>query len=125
MPRALADDLVRFVQTHLGSVWALKMMLAMRAESDQPWSVDALVRELRASPPLIEELLDRFQRIGLAMRQDDLTWCWQPATPEMVELAKGVAEAYAVMPFGVIQAIAEAPEDRLRQFADAFRLRKD
>lgn len=124
MPRALADDLVRFAQTHLGSVWALKMMIAMREEPTQTWSVETLVRELRASAPLVTELLDRFERIGLAMRDNGEGWCWRPATPEMEELANGLAEAYAVMPFGVIQAIAEAPEDRLKQFADAFRLRK-
>ena len=59
------------------------------------------------------------------MQNNGDSWSWRPATPEMEELAGSVVEAYAVTPFGVIQAIAEAPEDRLRQFADAFRMRKD
>jgi hypothetical protein len=124
MVGALADDLVRFVQTHLGSVWALKLMLTLMREPDRSWTVEALVRELRASSAVISPLLSRFVRIGLAIETDG-DWTWRPATPEMEELAGKVAHAYAVTPFGVIQAIAEAPEDRIRGFADAFRLRKD
>jgi hypothetical protein len=125
MARPLSDDLVEFVQTGLGSVWALKMMVAMMAEPNRAWSAAELVRELRASDTVISRLLDRFQQIGLAIEGKDHTWHWRPAAPELEELANGVARAYAVTPFGVIQAIAEAPESRLRQFADAFRLRKD
>jgi len=125
MVNALAEDLVKFVQTHLGSVWALRLMLAMQAGPERRWTVEELRLELRATDTLISSLLDRFERLGLAMRLDDGTWCWRPAVPEVEQLARSVAEAYAVTPFGVIQAIAEAPEDRLRQFADAFRLQKD
>jgi hypothetical protein len=99
-------------------------MIAMMAEPDRAWTRTALVHELRASDSLIASLLDRFQRIGLAVADDD-NWYWRPATPELEDLASSVAKAYAVTPFGVIQAIAEAPEGRLQQFADAFKLRKD
>jgi hypothetical protein len=123
MATPLAEDLVKFVQTHLGSVWALRLMLVMRENPTHPWTANALRLELRASDSLIASLLDRFERTGLAVREGDI-WCWRPAVPEIEQLSRAVADAYAVTPFGVIQAIAEAPEDRLRQFADAFRLQK-
>jgi hypothetical protein len=125
MVKPLADDLVRFLQTHLGSVWALRLMLAMRAEPERAWTAELLVRELRASDRLIARLLYRFQDIGLVVKHDTDTWHWQPAVAEMEALSRDIAEAYAVTPFGVIQAIAEAPNENLRQLADAFRLRKD
>jgi len=125
MARPLSDDLVQFVQTYLGSVWALKMMVAMMAEPSRAWTAAELVRELRASDTVISRLLHRFQQIGLAIEDPANMWCWRPATPELEELSTAVAKAYTETPFGVIQAIAEAPESRLRAFADAFRLRKD
>ena len=125
MSRALADEYIRFAQTYLGSVWALKLMLTLMQDGERPWTVDALVRELRASPLLIGQLLARFEHLGLASNRGTDGWSWQPATPEVTELSRGVADAYAVTPFGVIQAIAEAPPDSIRLFADSFRLRKE
>lgn len=125
MSKLLNDALVEFVQSHLGSVWALKLMLIMMAEPARVWAAPELVRELRGTDTLISRLLARFQVIGLAAEGDAGTWIWQPATPELEAMSKGVRDAYEVTPFGVIQAIAEAPDSRLRQFADAFRFRKD
>lgn len=124
MATPLAEDLIKFVQTQLGSVWALRLMLAMREDSARAWTVEALRLELRASDTLIASLLERFEQTGLAICEDGDVWCWRPAVPEIDLLARDVADAYAVTPFGVIQAIAEAPAERLRQFADAFRLQK-
>jgi hypothetical protein len=125
MVSPLADDLVRFVQSHLGSVWALRLMLTMQANPQRQWTVDSLKRELRANDLLVARLLERFEQIGLAIKDGADMWQWCPAVPEVDALARAVAEAYAVTPFGVIQAIADSPNDRLRQLADAFRLHRD
>ena len=77
-------------------------------------------KPIEADAPIL-----RGKRLGLVTNNNSEGWSWQPATPEVAELSRGVAEAYAVTPFGVIQAIAEAPPDSIRLFADSFRLRKD
>ena len=110
MSRDVSDDFVRFVQVELGSVWALKAMLALRASPHQDWSVEGLVRELRASPPLIADLLDRFEKSRLVKRRDPDAWRWHPATRELESVADRIAKAYAVRPVSVIQMIAEAPQ---------------
>jgi hypothetical protein len=125
MPRPLPEDLVSFIQTHLISMWALRLMLTLKTDPDRTWTAQMLVRELRANDVLVSGLLDRFQLMGLSIKNDEDVWCWRPATPELETLAQGVAEAYAVTPFSVIQTIAAVPENRLRQFSDAFKLRKD
>ena len=124
MDRTLPDDVVNFLQTHLGSIWALEMMLVLHHSKDRTWTVEHLVREMRAADQLVAGLLDRFQRLGLVTESNG-SWRWDVQSPDMVELTQKVSEAHAVTPFAVIQAIAETPEQRLRQFADAFRLRKD
>lgn len=121
----LSEGLVRFIRAHLGSVWALEVMLRMSAAPARDWAVDVLVRELRASDPLVAGVLDQFQRSGLTTKNADGTWRWQPATPELKRAADGLLEAHAVTPVAVIQAIVDAPRGRLSDFADAFRLRKD
>src|SRR5437763_696943 len=112
MSSALASELIHFAQTYLGSVWALKLMLTLMDDHNRPWTVDALVREMRASPLLISQLLARFEKLGLVSDNGNQGWTWQPVTAEVAELSRGVADAYAVMPYGIIQAIAEAPRHR-------------
>ncbi len=87
--------------------------MALRAAPGQHWTVEALVRELRASPLLISELLSRFEKSGLATRSESGGWRWRPATPELEAVTDRIANAYAVRPVSVIQMIAEAPQESL------------
>jgi hypothetical protein len=125
MDRRLSNDVVTFIHTHLGSIWALELMLLMMAQPEKAWTIEMLVRELRATHTLVAGLLERFQRSELATETPPGTWRWSAATDELRHITKELAAAHAVTPFAVIQAIANAPELRLRQFADAFRIRKD
>jgi hypothetical protein len=120
----LPDDVVDFIRSHLGSVWALQLMLTLMAEPARAWTLEALVRDMRANDLLVSSLLDRFQRDGFVVKHDGL-WRWQPATKKIEELSRQVAAAHATTPFAVIQIIATAPARSLAHFADAFRLRKD
>ncbi len=109
MSSALSSELIHFAQTYLGSVWALKLMLALMHEGSRPRTVEGLVRELRASPLLIGQLLARFEKLGLVSDHSQDGWVWQPATEAVAELSRSIADAYAVTPHGIIQVIAEAP----------------
>lgn len=119
----LSDELVRFIHAHLHSVWSLELLLILTKQPEQQWTVDSLVRQMRGSTSLVAGLLDRFQREGLIASPSAGHWQWKPATPELRTLSMQIAEAYARTPFAVIQAIAEAPNPSVMDFADAFRLR--
>lgn len=125
MARGLPTDLVAFIQTRLGSVWALELMLTLMADSSRCWTAAEITRELRANETLIASLLERFQSSGLVARNEDGAWQWHPANPEIGELAGRTAKAHGVTPFAVIQALADAPSRSLHDFANSFRLRKD
>ncbi len=111
MSRDITKDVVHFVQEELGSVWALKMMLILRAEPERRWSLEALVRELRASRPLIAELLDRFEKTGLAKRGEAGGWHWHLARSDLKAVTDRIAADYAVRPVSVIQMIAQARQE--------------
>lgn len=119
----LSEELVRFIRTYLHSVWALELLLILIKQPERSWTADELVRDMRATSSLVSGLLERFQRDGLVATPDRRTWHWQPAAPELKDLSMQIAETYARTPFAVIQAIAEAPNPSVMDFADAFRLR--
>lgn len=86
------------------------------------WRTESLVRELRASGPLIADNLRRLQASGL-VEEDQGVWRFAPATPELERFCSQLAEAYQTRPVSVINMIA-APNP-VQDLADAFKFNSD
>lgn len=125
MSGQLPVELIRFVRSYLPSVWALELMLTLSKDASREWTVEELVRNMRASRPLIQALLARFEQAGLVVPVEPAGWRWRPVSPELDERSAQVAEIYGRTPFAVIKVIAETPTSSIQDFADAFRLRGD
>lgn len=113
-----------FIREHIGSVWALELLLLMRRQPDRDWAAETLVAELRASSSLVGDNLARLQRAGLIISTDDRKYRFAPAAPALAALCDELDQAYRQRPVQVINAIA-APPDKLQALADAFRIKRD
>jgi hypothetical protein len=122
----LSDDqeLAAFAREHIGSVWAVELLLLLRRDAARCWAPDELVRELRASTNLVRDNLAAFQRSGLAVEDDDGCWRYAPAGVVLDELAARLEAAYRERPVSIINLIA-APPDPVQGLADAFKWRGD
>jgi hypothetical protein len=116
--------LLGFIRKHFKSVWALEQLLLMRRTAPQRWSVDELVKELRASAPLVLRNLDAFERAGLILADENGAHAFAPATPLLSALCDELATAYSERPVAVMNTITSS-DDKLQDLADAFKLRKD
>lgn len=101
------------------------MLLLLRRDRDREWSADDLVRELRASRPLVDDNLSTFEASGLVTVADDGRWRYAPAAAVLDQLCDRLEQAWRTRPATVTKAIVAAPNDKLQTFADAFRLRGD
>lgn len=116
-------ELTAFVREHLRSVWAVELLLVLKGDPDRCWPAPDLVRELRASTGLVNDNLQRFERGGLAVREDEGCWRFRPAAPVLAQLCDRVEAAYRERPVAIINIIA-APRDPLQSLADAFKFRR-
>ena len=121
----ISDELLQFIRTSVSSVWTLELLLLMRRSPDRAWTTDALNGELRSSSLIVANGLAALTAAGLVIEDANATYCYRPARPELGVLADQLAAAYAEFPFAVTQAILAAPNDKIRIFADAFRIKKD
>ena len=119
----IADDVAQFAQDGLGSVWALNLMLALRGDPERRWSAAELVVHLRASETIVREALPRLRDLGLVADIEGQQWNWRPASHQLDDLCRRVAEEYSLRPVAVVNVIARRHEN-LRLLADAFRFRK-
>lgn len=117
-------ELAAFVREHIRSVWAVELLLLLKQDPDRRWAAGDLVRELRASNPLVNDNLQRFERSGLAVREEGDAWRYAPASPVLGDLADDLEAAYRERPVSIINIIA-APPDPVQGLADAFKFRGD
>lgn len=113
---------VALLRQHVRSVWDVELLLLMRAAPDRAWSADDLVRELRASAPLVADALRRLGEAGL-VAEDAGGLRYAPAGPDLERFCETLAEAYRTRPVTVINLIASP--SRVQGLADAFKFKGD
>lgn len=106
----------------------------MRAEPEVRWDRAALAKRLYLGANAAAKLLDSLARAGLAelmqlaeLGQSERTRAYRfnPATPELSAMFERLAAHYAADLVGVTDLIHTRADKRAKQFADAFRWRKD
>ncbi|WP_395670893.1 hypothetical protein [Phenylobacterium sp.] len=117
-------ELHGFVREHVRSVWALELLLLLKRDPERCWPPADLVRELRASQSLVSDNLDRFQRSGIVVHDDQDCFRYAPVSPVLDDLCGRLEQAYRQRPVAIINMIA-APPDPLQGLADAFKFRGD
>jgi hypothetical protein len=120
----LPPRVTALVRGHLNSVEQLEVLLLLARDASRSWTADEVAAELVSTPYSVAIRLDDLEKQGLLVGDDD-TYRYEPRTDE---LRAGVAELGEVYPkrrVSVINLIFAPPEDSLRSFSDAFRLRRD
>jgi hypothetical protein len=118
------EQVVAFVRERIRSVWALELLLLLARDRTKTWRTNNLVREMRSSPVAVEEALRNLTSIGLAVRDSDGHCQFQATSPELGELVSALEVTYAAKPVAIVKAIGALPHDKLRIFADAFKLKE-
>ena len=121
----LPDDILRFISQTIGSIWALEVLLLIRADRSRAWTVEVLSRELRSTAGIVADVLARFRGAGIVDAGPDGRYWYRPASARIEAIVEELAVTYAKYPIAVTEAIYASPDHKIRLFADAFRLRKE
>lgn len=122
----LPDEVRRLIAENIDSVEQLEILLLLLQHPDRSWNAETVARELRISPMSAGERLEDLTHDGLVARADgnEAGYRYGPESPALDEAVRGLAAAYPVRRVTVINLIFSKPVDKIRTFADAFRLRK-
>jgi hypothetical protein len=117
----------RFIVDYIDSVELLEVLLLLQRTAPAVWDSDTVARELRIAPESARMRLETLRSQRLLEPVDGAAPSFRYA-PDSVDLDRGVrglAETYAARRVSVITLIFSKPDDSIRSFADAFRIRKD
>ena len=127
MTEEFPADVRQFLAEHIDSVAQLEVLLLLKGDRERQWSADEVGKAVYSAPEMVAQLLSELQRHGLVAAGEggEPSYRYWPVTPQLDEQAGRLEEAYRDRRVAVITAIYSQPVDKVRTFADAFRLRKD
>lgn len=124
----MADDVIpadirEFIDAYIDSVAQLEALLLLHRDSLVTWDAASTAKRLYISPEEAADLLKKLASDGFLVTNAGL-YQFGCRTPEAKELVDRLALLYARHLIPVTRLIHSKP-DRIRQFADAFKLRRE
>jgi hypothetical protein len=121
------DDVQRFLAEHISSVAQLEVLLLVRGEPEREWTAAEVAKSLYTASDVVADQLAELERRRLLAVSDgsDPRYRYWPASPELAGHVDRLDALYHERRVAVITFIYSQPLDKVRTFADAFRIRKD
>lgn len=117
---------VRDLLQQLDSVEQLEALLLLHRRPDRDWSALEVSEELRTNAQSIATRMEGLRASGLVgPGLEPGSHRYAPRTRDLLASVDALAEEYTVRRVSVITYIIDKPSERIRSFADAFRLRRD
>lgn len=123
---AFSDEFCAFLQATVPSVDAAELLLGLRTRPDRSWDVREAAQSVQGTIREIDALryLELFQARALVIAHPERRFQYQPATSELAALVETLARAYNERPVTLFRMIYALRDDKIRSFADAFKIRK-
>ena len=119
-------ELKKFLQDHFDSIELLEVLLFLRQHRDRTHDAVSVSSELRSAPESVAKRLRDLELRKLLVREGSTErFRYHPQTEKLERLVSELAEAYREKRFSVINLIFSKPATALKDFADAFKLKKD
>lgn len=115
------------MRRHIDSVHQLELLLLLKRYEDRAWTASELARELYTSPIATEESLRRFVDLKLVLNEtkSDQDTAYRYMAGEQDGNVSELMEAYKQYRVRIIDTIFSKSTDSLRDFSNAFKLRRD
>jgi hypothetical protein len=110
-----SDEFCRFIQSCIPSVEAAELLVMLVDGGPKPTKVE--------SPEAVRQA-EAFRSCGLAVADADGGYRFKPQSPELAQYATTLATAWRQRPVTLIRVIYALRDNKIKSFADAFRLRK-
>jgi hypothetical protein len=121
--RDISEPVKRLIAERIDSIPELEAILLLREHPNERWTAMETGQRLYVSTIVASHILSELAGRGF-FSCDESSYRYDPATAELAALVDALADAYAHHLVEVTHMIHGKPSASVRQFADAFRLRK-
>ena len=118
-------DIKQFLIDYIDSIAHLEVLLKLFSDPQKDWNAEELSKEMRSNITAATIQLVNLQRYGLIKSNDQKLFRYETSDIDMNKKVETLAQLYHDKPVAVVSCIYEKPTDKLKGFADAFKLKKD
>lgn len=120
-------SVVRFVAEHITSLDQLELLLLLLHAPQKWWDAPSAAREIGADTNSTRRGLERFasQNLLAIAVTGDVRYRFQPGEARLQEAAEAFNAAYRSNRLAILHLVTGRPERSIRDFANAFRIRRD
>jgi hypothetical protein len=123
----LPEHVVQFVRRHIQSVEQLEVLLLLYRNAGREWTASEVSDELRTGIASAAARLEDLQSSGLLSSQTShpKRYHFSPAQRSLESSVAELAVIYEQRRYTIIDLIFSKPLDKIRVFANAFKLRRE
>ena len=128
MATGLPEHVERFITDHIDSVELIDVLLLLKRTPSRAWTPEEVSERLYTTPASAANRLQALRASAIVTAdetQAKTAYRYQPSLPGLIRAVEGLEEAYGARRTTVINLIFSKPSDKIRTFADAFRIRED
>jgi hypothetical protein len=127
MTDTFPNDVRQFLADYINSVAELEVLMLLKGSAERLWSAEEVSKSLYTSGEMVGAQLADLCSRGLLRGEGDAPprYRYAPQSKELETLVSRLDEIYQQRRVSVITLIYSKPADKVRTFADAFRLRKE
>jgi hypothetical protein len=123
----IPDEIKQFILNNIDSIAQLEALLLLRKDPQLDWTIDAVAKGLYISEQETSILLRRLCAGGflITTAEKPAAYRYHTNSNELGQMVDRLAELYSKYLIPVTNLIHSKPQTRVREFADAFKLRKE
>jgi hypothetical protein len=124
----LPDELKSFLLQYIDSASLLEVLLLMQQHPDREWTAAEVLKELRSSEHSVAQQLEGLHRRKLIRKSGDpaekQTYRYFPTPAELAKTIDLLAKSRNTFSARIIHFIYNKSIEQIREFSEAFRIRK-
>jgi hypothetical protein len=126
MSEDVPAELGAFISQHIGSILQLELLLQLAGDPDREWTPPDAAKFLYVEPTVALGLLEGMRQRGLVAATGDAEprYRFAPTQPQDAAKVAQLAQFYRDRRVTLIGYIYSSPNNKLQNFADAFRFRR-
>ena len=121
-------DVIQFARHYIRSIDDLQVFIACANQHDRWWDAAGLARTMFIAESRAARALERLARTNLLdiRISDAIRYRFQPGSDDLAIRAAAFSAAYHKSPADIVKLVARCHvSDSVRDFADAFRIKRD
>lgn len=122
---SLPLDIKNLLTECIESVSQLEALFAFYKTPGEQWTVASLSKELRSNETSAARQIMHLVKFGFIKQIDEQHFIYSPSTDKLSADVENLHRTFQEKSVAVIAYLYEKPTDKLKGFADAFKIKKD